>query len=71
MPRDRKVIHEILSRRDPEGYYVIVAKKGFEKYISGNIRVIHLGDKVIIRTKSRRLAQKILNDGFRKGLIIL
>jgi len=61
--RDSKVVREILSRRDPSGFYVILASRGAEEVLSDlgeGVEVEVAGDLTIVRTRSRSLAEKIV-----------
>jgi len=60
---DPRVIREILSRRDPGGFYVILASRGAEEALSDlgeGVEVEVAGDLTIVRTRSRSLAEKIV-----------
>lgn len=61
-----------IGKRDPEGYYVVVARRGIEPFLEGigDIRIETMGDKVVIRTRSRNTALRILEIAERKGLSI-
>jgi len=57
-----KNLREYLMRRDPQGYYVIPAKRNALKYIE-NIKadyVDEVGDTIFIKVKSRRIAAQII-----------
>lgn len=51
-----------LSRRDPEGYFVIILKRRVYSDISKipNLIVEDYGECIIVKTKSRRIAHSIL-----------
>jgi len=49
-----------LARRDPEGYYVITAKAEALKVLPPGVELVVAGEHVLIRTKSRSQALKIL-----------
>jgi len=61
-----------IGRRDPEGYFVVVAMRGIEEFFRdfGDIKVEVSGDKVIIKTKSRHIALKILELAEKKKLAL-
>ena len=64
------IAREILSRRDPHGYYVIPAKEGAERIVSGpGIIVVSVGDGVLIKTRSRSMALKLLRILHKRGLL--
>jgi len=67
-----KLIRSILSRRDPEGFYVILAKgKGFDIVKRFNDVVVdHVGEDIIIRTKSRKTAVELIRSLHRLGLLL-
>ena len=59
-----------IGKKDPEGYYVVVARRGIEPFLEGlgDIRIDMLGDKVVIRTRSRNTALRILEIAEKRGL---
>jgi len=60
---DPRVIREILSRRDPSGFYVILAFREAEDVLNDlreGVEVEVVGDLAIVRTRSRSLAEKIV-----------
>ena len=55
-------IRSILSRKDPQGYYVIVAEasaRDLVKEWEKDVRIEEVGDRLIIRTRSRRVAERL------------
>ena len=71
-----EIISNILSRRDPQGYYIIpVSKSALRDVLSGfgagNIIVDDYGDSVFIKTKSRRVAKKIIARALRLNALFL
>ncbi|HIH89817.1 hypothetical protein [Ignicoccus hospitalis] len=58
-----------LGKRDPQGYYVIVAKEGAEDLLPPEALVERVGDKILIRLKSRSLALKVLRTLEAAGLL--
>ena len=54
----------LLGPKDPEGYYVIRAPRNHLNQIVNKygdaIEIIELGDEILIRTKSRRVALQIV-----------
>ncbi len=66
MPRG---VREYLERRDPEGYYVIVAKAGALSLLPPGVEYTLAGEVVVIRTKSRSQAAKILKLLHEKDLL--
>ncbi len=68
----RSILSEVLSRRDPEGYYVIVYPREAGRYVEelaaqGRLLVDYVGDTVIVRTKARSLAKEVVVRLFEKG----
>lgn len=59
-------------KKDPQGYYVIVASKSAKDVIKNLKDVIFedYSDLVIIKTKSRRIAHLIVNRLYKLGLMI-
>ena len=58
-------------KKDPQGYYIIVANKSAESIVKDLKDVIFedYGNLVIIKTKSRRLAHLIINKLCKLGLL--
>ncbi|ABN69717.1 hypothetical protein Smar_0610 [Staphylothermus marinus F1] len=54
----------LLGPRDPEGYYIVKAPQSLASIIvkryRKQIELIEIGDEIIIRTKSRRVALSII-----------
>lgn len=73
----RRVSWDILSRRDPHGYYVIPLKpegRGFvESILKQNndpyARIVEGRDVLLVRVRSRSVAEKIVRLAERRGLI--
>lgn len=60
-----------LGRRDPAGFYVVVAKRGAEKLAEsvGGVEVEVVGDCVVIRTRSRSKAERVYERLRAAGLL--
>jgi hypothetical protein len=71
--QEEEVLRGILSRRDPHGYYVLVADKRCLEVLKQNQRatiiVEEIGDSVIIKAKSRSVAERIARLLIAKGLL--
>jgi hypothetical protein len=69
----KNVIKDFISRKDPQGYYVIPAKKEALEILreTDDINIEEGGDYIIIRTKSRREAERILKALAKRGLLEL
>ncbi len=67
------VVKEILSRRDPSGMYVILAdakaKELVEEFRGWGVVYDEVGDTIIVRTKSRSVAEKLAKALARRGLL--
>lgn len=65
------IIREYLSRKTPDGYYVIPAKpsarKLLEKY--NGIALEETGTLLFVKTRSRSLAEKIIRKLYWRGLL--
>lgn len=70
---DEKVLRSVLSKRDPHGYYVLVADKKCFEVLKQNQRATiimeEIGDSVIIKAKSRSVAERIAKLLIAKGLL--
>lgn len=68
-----RVIRELLSRKDPQGYYVIPCKldilRFLEKHNIESIVVEEIGDIVLLRIKSRRVAEYLAFIALKQGLL--
>lgn len=66
-----ELVREFLSKKSPDGYYVIPArseaKSLLEKY-SGVI-VEEAGTLLFVKTRSRSMAEKILRKLYTRGLV--
>ncbi len=58
-----------LGKRDPQGYFVILAKKDSKEILPKEAIVEEEGELVIIRVKSRSIAKKIFKKLKEKGLL--
>lgn len=71
--RGKSVLRELLSRRDPSGYYVIPAEKSaielLQQCYSNSIVVEDLGDILLVKVTSRSSAERIVNLLFSRGLL--
>ncbi len=68
------VLVDILSRRDPHGYYVIPAKEEALPILSRfatrpGVILVEYSDMVILKTRSRSLAERVARILAREGLI--
>lgn len=70
-----KILKEILSRKDPFGYYVVVAinsvetKNSILKYKNTQLLVEELGDTIILRCRSRRVVEEVVRKLVSKKLL--
>ncbi|MEL9940396.1 MAG: hypothetical protein QW632_04190 [Ignisphaera sp.] len=65
-------IKELLARRDPNGYYIVPSdKSGIDivKRFYSDVEFEEVGDIVFIKTRSRRVAERIARILIQKGLI--
>lgn len=71
--KTEKLIQEILSKRTPDGYYLIPTdRKGLvaiRTRFSVNFEIEELGDVVVVKVKSRNIAEKITRYLVLKGLV--
>ncbi|MCC6043261.1 MAG: hypothetical protein LM553_00055 [Desulfurococcaceae archaeon] len=74
---DERVIKEILSKKDPQGYYVLPAvnsaelQRVLEGYVKLGVQAYYYGDVALIRCRSRRMAEEIARKLHSKGLLKL
>lgn len=68
-----RLVREVLSRKDPRGYYVIVADRRalneIRELISSVVDLEEAGDVVFIRVASRSIAEKMIRTIAPKGLL--
>lgn len=65
-----KLLAELLSRRDPQGFYVIVARReALEAVRCEKVHVELVGDLVIIRSRARNVAERLAKLLLRQGLL--
>lgn len=71
-----KIIREIVSKRDPFGYYVVVALNSSEaeevinKYkVRGELLIEEVGNVIIVRSKSRKIVEELTRVLVTKKLI--
>jgi hypothetical protein len=75
MTKTKDIIKEITSRKDPQGYYVLVAvnnkivHKIVERYAKSNLLTEVVGDIIIIRCKSRRIAEELARSLLSRNLL--
>jgi len=66
-----RVVAEILSKRDPEGYYVILAEPSAREALNGfkDIVVEEAGGSLVVRTRSRSLVERVVRRLAAAGLL--
>jgi len=66
-----RVAAEILAKRDPEGYYVILAEPSAREVLNGfsGIVVEEAGNSLVVRTRSRSLVEKVVKRLASAGLL--
>jgi hypothetical protein len=70
---EEKAVRECLSRRDPMGYYVVPARKDCKELLTGvsGIELEEVGGIVLVKTRSRSVAEKILRILIKKEMLVL
>lgn len=76
MLSDTGVLRDILSRRDPHGYYVIPARPEAWDLVSplsgrDGVVIVEYGDVILVKTRSRSLASRIARMLASRGLLAL
>ncbi len=70
--KGKRAIDELLSRRDPMGYYVLLAKReALELLKDMGVEVEEAGELVVVKTRSRSLARKTAKILAEKKLLVL
>jgi len=66
-----RVVAEILAKRDPEGYYVILAEPSAREVLNGfkGIVIEEAGGSLVARTRSRSLVEKLVRRLAKAGLL--
>lgn len=65
-------IKELLARRDPKGFYVIPSDRSsidLVRHFYNDVEFEEVGDLVLIKTRSRRVAERIARILIQRGLI--
>ncbi len=70
-------VFDILSRRDPHGYFVIplkpegreLAEKILSQHLEPGAKLVELRDVILVRIKSRSVAEKIVRAAEKRGLL--
>jgi len=64
------LFREILSRRDPHGYYVIPAEDEAKSLVlMQGVIIVDVGDGILVKTRSRSQALKILKMLYKRNLL--
>lgn len=74
---ERPPLWDILSRRDPHGYFVIPIKPEGRDLVESILRqsndpyakILEARDVVLVRVRSRSVAEKIVRVAYKRGLI--
>jgi hypothetical protein len=66
-----RILEDILSRKDPQGYYVIPARGLPPGGLPRGASAEEAGGIVLVRVKSRSLAKKLVLELHRAGLLAL
>ncbi len=70
-----RVLEEILSRRDPHGYYVIpIAPEGLEalrRRLPEGAVIVEAGDVVLVKVRSRSAAARLARAAASLGVLVL
>ena len=66
-----RLVRGLLSRRDPEGFYVVPARREALRLLDGFEGIVfeEAGDTVFVRARSRRVAEKVARLLARRGLL--
>lgn len=67
-------MEEVTSRRDPQGYYVVVYPLEARSHLArilesreGEVYIEEYGDTVIVRSKSRRVVKRVVVELAKRG----
>ena len=70
----RRLVDDILKKKDPSGYYVIPARRGALEVIPGELAerlvVEEASELIVLRTRSRSVARRVAVLLARRGLVI-
>ena len=74
MSEEVGILRDVLSRRDPHGYYVIPVKAEGRDLVEPYLRrpgvvLVEYADIILLKTRSRSLAEKIARSLARRGLL--
>jgi len=63
-------VRSIVSRRDPDGFYVIIASSGARELLEKmGVEYEEYGSNIIVRVKSRRTAEELAKTLYRRGYL--
>ncbi len=69
------ILRDILERRDPHGYYVIPVDADkfplVRRYLPQGSKLLHAGDIVLVKTRSRSHAERLARAASRLGALAL
>lgn len=71
-----KITREIISKKDPFGYYIILASNNaetrsiLEELKCKDLSIDEIGDILIIRCRSRRIAERLIRLLASKNLLV-
>ncbi len=70
-----KVVREYLSRRTPDGYYVVTARLEAKEILSRltggkGVEYEELADTLIVKVRARSLAEEIIRILYRRKLLV-
>lgn len=70
-----RFLRDLLSRRDPHGYYVIPARPEARRIVEGlsggEAIIVDAADVILVKVRSRSTASKILRVLNRKKMLVL
>lgn len=71
----QEFLRDILSRRDPHGYYVIPVDVGRVDDVLGGVglkgvKIVYANEVALVKTRSRALAAKIVRRAARAGALV-
>ncbi|MEM2628561.1 MAG: hypothetical protein QXG74_01605 [Acidilobaceae archaeon] len=75
----RSLLIDILSRRDPHGYFVIPLKvegkdlveKIISQYGESSAKIVESHEAILVRVKSRSVAEKIIRAAEKRSLLLI
>ena len=68
----KRIVREYLSKKTPDGYYVIPAHRDALKVLEnleGSLSIEEVGDMIVVKTKSRKIGEEVIRKLLTRNLL--